>query len=151
VTSGWKGRIMRKTISKKTAERVVNDGAKRVTEEDVYKVVNRADDIQRKISPQGPLGRFINDVKLMISLVKDYWNKNYREVPWWTVAAVVAALLYVLSPVDLIPDFIPFFGLLDDAAVVSACLFLVEQDLSRYKIWKDSKAESEQEENNDKQ
>lgn len=135
---------MRKAISKKTAERVVNDGANRVTEEDVYKVVDRADDIQRKVSLHGPLGRFISDVKLMISLVKDYWNKNYREVPWWTVAAVVSALLYVLSPVDLIPDFIPFFGLLDDAAVVSACLFLVEQDLSRYKSWKESKAESEQ-------
>ncbi|MEA3266831.1 MAG: YkvA family protein [Candidatus Fermentibacteria bacterium] len=142
---------MRKTISKKTAERVVNDGASRVTEEDMYKVVDRADDIQRKVSPNGPLGRFINDVKLMISLVKDYWNKNYREVPWWTVAAVVASLLYVLSPVDLIPDFIPFFGLLDDAAVVSACLFLVEQDLSRYKIWKDMKSQAEKMDENDEQ
>ncbi len=142
---------MRKTISKETAERVVNDGAKKVTEEDLYKVVNRADDIQRKVSLHGPLGRFISDVKMMISLVKDYWNKNYREVPWWTVAAVVTALLYVLSPVDLIPDFIPFFGLLDDAAVVSACLFLVEQDLSRYKSWKDLKAESERRDGNDEQ
>lgn len=142
---------MRNTISKKTAERVVNDGASSVTEEDVYKVVSRADDIQRKVSRHGPLGRFISDVKLMISLVKDYWNKNYREVPWWTVAAVVTALLYVLSPVDLIPDFIPFFGLLDDAAVVSACLFLVEQDLSRYKSWKDSKAESEMRDGNNEQ
>ena len=140
---------MRKTISKETAERAVNDGANRVTEEDVYKVVNRADDIQRKVSKHGPLGRFINDVKLMISLVKDYWNKNYREVPWWTVAAIVTALLYVLSPVDLIPDIIPFFGLLDDAAVVSACLFLVEQDLSRYRIWKDLKAGSEERESNE--
>lgn len=142
---------MRKTISKETAERVVNDGAKKVTEEDLYKVVNRADDIQRKVSLHGPLGRFISDVKMMISLVKDYWNKNYRDVPWWTVAAVVTALLYVLSPVDLIPDFIPFFGLLDDAAVVSACLFLVEQDLSRYKSWKDLKAESERRDGNDEQ
>ncbi|MCK5034462.1 MAG: DUF1232 domain-containing protein [Candidatus Sabulitectum sp.] len=139
---------MRKTISKRTAERVVNDGANRVTEEDVYKVVDRADDIQKKVSLHGPLGRLINDVKLMISLVKDYWNKSYRDVPWWTVAAVVTALLYVLSPVDLIPDFIPFFGLLDDAAVVSACLFLVEQDLSRYRSWKDSKAESEKRDGN---
>ncbi|MCK5840562.1 MAG: DUF1232 domain-containing protein [Candidatus Sabulitectum sp.] len=142
---------MRKTISKETAERVVNDGANKVTEEDLYKVVNRADDIQRKVSMHGPLGRFISDVKLMISLVKDYWNKNYREVPWWTVAAVVASLLYVLSPVDLIPDFIPFFGLLDDAAVVSACLLLIEQDLSKYKIWKDLESQSKKMDGNNEQ
>lgn len=56
---------------------------------------------------------------------------------WWTIGAVVTTLLYVLNPVDIVPDFIPFFGLLDDAAVVSACLFLVEKDLNIYKNWKD--------------
>lgn len=137
---------MRSTISDEDARQVLDDGAKKVTEADLQKVVNRADDIQQKVSRHSPLARFISDVKLMISLVKDYWSKNYREVPWWTVAAVVTALLYVLSPVDLIPDFIPFVGLLDDAAVVSACLFLVEQDLSRYKIWKDGTSVDEEEE-----
>jgi uncharacterized membrane protein YkvA (DUF1232 family) len=136
---------MRRTISENRARRVVSDGAKKVTEEDVNRVVTRADDIQRKVLGSGALSRLITDVKLMISLVKDYWNDNYREVPWWTIAAVVAALLYVLSPVDLIPDFIPFFGLLDDAAVVSACLFLVEQDLSNYRKWKNSNEDSETE------
>ena len=136
---------MRRTISEDRARRVVNDGAKKVTEEDVNRVVTRADDIQKKVLGSGALSRLITDVKLMISLVKDYWNDNYREVPWWTIAAVVAALLYVLSPVDLIPDFIPFFGLLDDAAVVSACLFLVEQDLSNYRKWKNSNEDSETE------
>ncbi len=134
---------MRGTISEDRARRVVNDGAKKVTVEDVNKVVMRADDIQRKVFGNGPLSRFISDVKEMISLVKDYWNDNYREVPWWTIAAVVAALLYVLSPVDLIPDFIPFFGLLDDAAVVSVCLLLVEQDLNKYRLWKNSNAQAE--------
>ena len=136
---------MRRTISENRARRVVSDGAKKVTEEDVNRVVTRADDIQRKVLGSGALSRLITDVKLMIFLVKDYWNDNYREVPWWTIAAVVAALLYVLSPVDLIPDFIPFFGLLDDAAVVSACLFLVEQDLSNYRKWKNSNEDSETE------
>jgi uncharacterized membrane protein YkvA (DUF1232 family) len=136
---------MKKTISENRARHVVQSGAKKVTEEDVNKVVMRADDIQRKVFGNGPLTRFISDVKIMISLVKDYWNNSYRKIPWWTVAAVVAALLYVLSPVDLIPDFIPFFGLLDDAAVVSACLFLIEQDLNKYRKWKNSNGDSETE------
>jgi uncharacterized membrane protein YkvA (DUF1232 family) len=136
---------MRRTISEDRARRIVNDGAKKVTVEDVNKVVMQADDIQRKFFGNGPLSRFISDVKVMISLVRDYWSNTYREVPWWTIAAVVAALLYVLSPVDLIPDFIPFFGLLDDAAVVSVCLLLVEQDLNKYKLWKNSNEDSETE------
>lgn len=137
---------MRRTISDDKARQVLNDGAETVTEKDIQKVLERADDIQRKFTGHSPLGRFIADVKIMISMIKDFWNKNYREVPWWTIGAVVTALLYVLNPVDIVPDFIPFFGLLDDAAVVSACLFLVEKDLNRYKNWKDGIAETEEEE-----
>ena len=52
------------------------------------------------------------------------------------IAAIVAALLYVLSPIDLIPDFIPIIGYVDDALVVSACLAMVKQDLHAYRNWK---------------
>jgi uncharacterized membrane protein YkvA (DUF1232 family) len=56
------------------------------------------------------------------------------------MAAIVAALLYVLSPIDLLPDFIPIVGYVDDALVVAACLALVEQDLINYKEWKKQQA-----------
>ncbi|MCK5785342.1 MAG: DUF1232 domain-containing protein [Candidatus Sabulitectum sp.] len=137
---------MRKSISNYEAREVLNDGAEKVTEEDIQKVITRADDIQSKFTSHSPLGRFISDMKIMISLIMDFWNQSYREVPWWTVGAVVTALLYVLNPVDIIPDFIPFFGLLDDAAVVSACLLLVEKDLNKYRNWKDGKSEETGEE-----
>lgn len=126
-----------KTISDKRAKQVLVDGAESVTEEDIQKVITRADDIQNMFSGHSPLGRFMNDMKIMISLIKDFWNKNYREVPWWTIGAVVTALLYVLNPLDIVPDFIPLVGLLDDAAVISACLFLAEKDLKKYRNWKD--------------
>jgi uncharacterized membrane protein YkvA (DUF1232 family) len=45
-------------------------------------------------------------------------------------------LLYVLNPLDLIPDFLPLVGQIDDAAVVAACLLMVRQDLHKYKKWK---------------
>ncbi len=41
-------------------------------------------------------------------------NPKYR---WWVVAASV---VYLLSPIDLIPDFIPFAGLIDDTLIISA-------------------------------
>ena len=67
---------------------------------------------------------------------QDYANGNYREVPFNVVAAIGGALLYVLSPLDLIPDFIPIVGYLDDAAVIAFCLNLIEKDLISYKVWK---------------
>jgi len=58
-------------------------------------------------------------------------------VPIGTVSAIGFALLYVLNPLDLVPDVLPVVGLLDDAAVVSACVVLVEQDLHAYNAWRE--------------
>lgn len=131
---------MAKKISDDEARAQVEEGAKKVGNDDVKKVVKRADEIKSTFEKKGPLGRFIKDVKLMLGLVQDYWNGSYRDVPWWAIAAVVAALLYVLSPIDLIPDFIPVIGCLDDAAVVGACLLMVEQQLAEYQQWKEQQA-----------
>lgn len=128
------------TMSKAKAKATIEEQAKKVTDEDLKKVVDKADEIEKKFKGNGPLGRFIGDVKIMIQMVRDYFNGSYREAPWWTIAAVVAALLYVLNPFDLIPDPIPVIGYIDDAAVVAACLLMVEQDLHNYKEWKKNQA-----------
>ena len=130
-----------KAISEAKAKQVLTEGAELVTDEDIQEVISRSDDIQSMFSGQSPLGRFMDDMKIMISLTKDFWNKNYREVPWWTIGAIVSALLYVLNPLDIVPDVIPFVGLLDDAAVISACLFLIEKDVNRYRKWKEKTPE----------
>ena len=93
----------------------IRKGSAAVNSEDVKKVLDKANEITEKVVKSGPLQRFLKDVALLISMVKDYWSGKYREVSWWVIAAVVFALLYVLSPIDLIPDFIPVIGLLDDA------------------------------------
>jgi uncharacterized membrane protein YkvA (DUF1232 family) len=49
-------------------------------------------------------------------------------------------LLYVFNPFDLMPDLLPLIGQLDDVAVMSACLMLVEQDLVKYRVWKEGQA-----------
>ena len=127
---------MNKTIQQQEAdERLARDAGK-VTENDVFEVMNRADEIRDRVESNGPLKRFVKDVSLMSSLIGDYWNRSYREIPWWAISAVVAALAYVLSPIDLIPDILPLVGFIDDAMVVGACLLLVEQQLAEYEAWK---------------
>lgn len=123
-------------FTEEQAQNELNKRAKNVTEEDVKKIFEKRDEIERKFNPSGPLGKFIGDLKILFSLVNDYRKGDYREIPWTSIAAIVGALLYVFSPIDLIPDFIPVFGLLDDAAVVALCLKAIDGDLQRYAEWK---------------
>lgn len=121
---------------KRIDEAFIRKSADRIRDDHIKKVTERADDIKEKFSRGGPLGRFIDDLSLLFSIVKDYWSGDYREVPYWAIAAIVFALLYVLDPIDIIPDVIPVIGHLDDAAVVALCLVMVEQQLHDYKKWK---------------
>jgi uncharacterized membrane protein YkvA (DUF1232 family) len=125
-----------KGISKEQATAIVTKEAEHVTDQDIEKVLTKSEEIGRRFETGGPLGKFVDDFKLLIAIVKDYRRGKYRKIPFWTVAAIVGALLYVLNPLDLIPDFLPLVGQIDDAAVVAACLLMVRQDLHRYKKWK---------------
>ena len=110
--------------------------SKRVTQEDVDKIFQKRKEIEDKFSGNGPLGKFWSDLKLLFELVNDYRKGEYREIPWTSIAAIIGALLYVFNPFDFIPDFIPVFGLMDDAAVVALCLKIIDGDLQSYKKWK---------------
>ncbi len=127
---------MKQRISRREASRVLERGVREVGEDDLERVVSRADEIERRFSSGGPLGRFIRDFRILMSLLRDYMKGSYRKIPWWTVAAVTTALMYVLNPVDIVPDFIPGVGLVDDAMVLGVCLKAIEQDLERYRKWK---------------
>jgi uncharacterized membrane protein YkvA (DUF1232 family) len=117
-------------------EEYVERGAEDITEVDLDTVVERAAAIADRFRSNGPLQRLLDDGRLLLGLVRDVRHGRYREVPVWTLSAAAFALLYVLNPLDLVPDAVPLLGLIDDAAVISACLSLVEQDLHDYRTWR---------------
>lgn len=121
---------------KKPDEEFVREGAEKVTEKDIEKVVNREDEIKRQFTARGPLKRFIEDSRMLMAMIKDYRAGSYRGALRWTIAAAAFALIYVLNPFDIIPDMIPFVGAVDDASVIAACLILIERDLFKYREWK---------------
>ncbi len=123
-------------MSNKPSEIFVKDGAQNITKKDVENVISRSEELQKKFSAKGPLTRFIEDGKLLIAIVKDYFSGAYRQIPYGAIASIVFTLIYVLNPFDLMPDMLPIIGQLDDVAVMGACLILVEQDLHKYKDWK---------------
>jgi uncharacterized membrane protein YkvA (DUF1232 family) len=102
----------------------------------ISKVVDREKDIDKKMSGQKALKALLEHGRLLLSMVKDYFTGAYREVPYWAIGAGALALVYVLSPIDAIPDIFPGIGYLDDATVLAFCLKLVESELERYKGWK---------------
>jgi uncharacterized membrane protein YkvA (DUF1232 family) len=53
-----------------------------------------------------------------------------RRTPWPVRLLCLLIAAYALSPIDLIPDFIPVFGLLDDALIVPAGIWLISKLLA---------------------
>lgn len=87
------------------------------------------------------LVQYGKDIMNVLSMLKDYVAGNYTEVPWRIIAALSGAVVYVFSPVDVIPDLIPLFGFTDDATVFASVLSLARIDINSYLTWKFSKGE----------
>ncbi|CQR24497.1 membrane protein [Streptococcus varani] len=110
--------------------------ASRQTIESPDKLEKLLQAIERKLKIVPFVGKKISKMAVMISLVKAYVEGRYREIPIGSLIAIVAALIYFLTPVDMMPDIIPSFGFLDDAAVVSAALLMVQSDIDDYIAWR---------------
>ncbi len=108
------------------------EAAAKVGEAEINLVIRGSKEIEEKAG-RGLLAPFLNHVRDLLALVTDYSRGRYRAIPLGSIAVIAGALGYLLSPMDLIPDFIPGLGLVDDAGVIGACLKVVRPQLERYK------------------
>ncbi len=83
----------------------------------------------------GPLAAIIKPLKDALRLVRAYARGSYRDISWRSLLILVAAVVYFVMPVDLVPDFILGLGLLDDAAILAWTLRTLNQDLERFLAW----------------
>lgn len=77
-----------------------------------------------------------DDLDSLFSLTKDYVRGNYTAISKSAIISVLAALLYFISPLDVIPDFILGLGFLDDVIVLRFVLKSVRKELKKYQAWK---------------
>ena len=80
------------------------------------------------------LGTMWTYVITFARLLKRFVRRDYTAVPWRSVVLIAAALVYFISPIDLIPDFL-FGGMVDDVAVIAAVLRAVRGDIDRFMAW----------------
>ncbi len=92
--------------------------------------------LEEKLKKVPIAGNKLAEIPVLIAFVKSYYYREYTDVPIGTVLAIIAALLYFLSSIDLIPDAIPGVGHIDDIAVIGFCIKMIEDDLADYNNWR---------------
>jgi uncharacterized membrane protein YkvA (DUF1232 family) len=84
------------------------------------------------IAIAGSLG---TDLGTIFHMVQSYFKGEYKQVPYGTLVKLLTGILYFVFIVDLIPDFIPIIGLMDDAAIVAWIIKSVKHDVEEFKQW----------------
>ena len=104
-----------------------------------FKVVTVLNEVADKLSSrESKTNKFrqLFDVALtLVRMVRRYISGEYRAIPSSTIISGLAVLLYVLSPIDLIPDFIPVLGFLDDLSLVSWFVGKFHVEITRFQDW----------------
>lgn len=111
----------------KPAEKILSDS------DAVEKFLQR---LEKKLKVIPLAGEKLANIPIMASLIRSFVKKEYKDIPIGSIIAITSALLYFLSPIDLVPDSIPFLGYIDDAAVISVCCKLVGSDVEEYVKWR---------------
>ncbi len=109
------------------------DRAKNVKREDEKVVVEELPDkmaqVLNSVNERLPVVKsMIGKVKTLYAMMRD---KEFA-MAWSSKTMVIAGLLYFISPVDLLPDFIPILGYVDDAFVISLVMNALGSEIERY-------------------
>lgn len=111
----------------KEAEKIIED------EDKLERLLQRCEK-KLQLIPVG--GGILSMIPTLISLVRSYVKKEYKDIPIGTIISIVAVIIYFVSPIDIIPDAIPVAGYIDDAAVVGVALKFLQSDVDEYRKWR---------------
>ena len=115
--------------SQRSASAILNDKSKAsVTVESA---------LGKAVSNRSDLEGVWDKMVLLLAVSKDFINGNYTTIPKRSIVAILGGLVYFLSPIDVVPDFVPVLGFIDDIFVLNLVYKQVLKDLEEYKIWKD--------------
>lgn len=73
--------------------------------------------------------------RVFFDMMRDHFKKSYTGLSQLTIVLMVLAIIYVISPVDFIPD-VPIIGYIDDAVVLGFVLTQIKKEIAKYQNWK---------------
>jgi uncharacterized membrane protein YkvA (DUF1232 family) len=130
--------VVESTKSKAEAYARDPEKAKKLIDQAVQKA-------KRQEKNKGPLADIWNYLTALFRLLRAYVRRQYTDVAWRSIVLITVAILYFVVPTDLIPDFIPAFGFLDDAAVIGFVIAQVKADLDNFLMWEAEQGEAQEE------
>ena len=98
-------------------------------------LLNKAEDKASK-KEKGPIKEIWDKLKLLIALARDWSKGNYREISKGNMILILAGIIYFVSPLDIVPDFLVGLGFLDDAAILTFVVNRLDKELEKYRGWK---------------
>lgn len=87
---------------------------------------------------KGSLTGIWDNLQLLFDLIGAWRRGEYRTIPTRSIVTIIASIIYFVSPIDLVPDFLIGLGIVDDAAVIGFVLKQITSDLDRFRDWKEN-------------
>jgi uncharacterized membrane protein YkvA (DUF1232 family) len=84
---------------------------------------------------KGVIELILSKLTMLGRLVKAYVKGDYRAVPTETLLKILASFIYFISPIDILPDFLPVLGLTDDLALLGWVVKSIDSDLKKFEEW----------------
>ena len=75
------------------------------------------------------------DLQALFRMIRAWLNGYYRTPPWQSVIFAIACVVYFVNPFDIVPDFIPGAGFIDDATVLGFVIRSIKQDIVQFLEW----------------
>ncbi|MBN7812501.1 DUF1232 domain-containing protein [Algoriphagus sp. H41] len=107
------------------------------------KVVELIQGVGQKLTKlaQNPKVRKLTEpVQIFIRMIKAHFRGQHK-VSMGTLGLIVLAMVYFLSPIDIIPDFLGFFGFADDLSIVLAVYAKVKDEVDGFLEWERTQAD----------
>ena len=85
--------------------------------------------------PKAPFKDLWGYFQAMLRLIRAYYRGEYRAISMTNLVMIIGAIIYVLNPWDLIPDWIPTLGFLDDATILAFAVQKTREALDDFTSW----------------
>ena len=121
-------------------DKIINSYRSKLNDEDANpeKVAQTKDETLNKVKNVSVLAGLFDNIRTAYDLVSDSVTGKYKGLSKGTLMLLAGGLAYLALPIDLVPDFIPVAGWMDDAAVLGWIFTRCADEFKKYKEFKDS-------------